>query len=269
MKRLRLVFQLAVVVAAITAGVRFALGRSVVTVETYCPFGGLETAYSFFTRRQFSCAAGEANLALFIALLVLTIIARKAFCGWVCPVGTMFEWEAKLARRLFRRHDFAGPWPLPARVDRALKVGLRLVVLVVILAATWTTGELVFRGYDPYYIAFSAHGHDVQNWSYAVLGGLLLLGLALPLAWCKYLCPLGVVLWPLSRGGALRLARSGHHCTGCGACDRACPQDLRISAVDEVRSGECTLCLDCTAACPSPRALELVLPRVGSKRGPR
>ncbi len=262
--RLRLIFQLAVVIAAITAGVRFALGRSLVSVETYCPFGGLETAYSFFTRRQFSCAAGETNLALFAALVALTLVARKAFCGWVCPVGAVLEWEAKLARRLSGRRDFAGPWHLPARVDRGLKVGLRLAVLALVLAATWKTGELVFRGYDPYYILFSAHGHDVQPWSYAVLGGLLLLGLALPLAWCKYLCPLGIVMWPLSRAGALRLARSPRHCTGCGACDRACPQALQVSNVDEVRSGECTLCLECTAACPSPQALELALPRVGS-----
>lgn len=268
MKRLRLLFQLAVVAAAAVAGVRFALGRSLVSVETYCPFGGLETAYSFFTRRQFSCAAGETNLALFIALLVLTIVARKAFCGWVCPVGTVLEWEARLARRLFARRDFGGLWRLPARVDRALKVGLRSIVLVTILAATWKTGELVFRGYDPYYILFSAHGHDVRGWSYAILGGLLLLGLALPLAWCRYLCPLGVVLWPLSRFGALRLARSERHCTGCGACDRACPQNLRVSDVDEVRSGECTLCLECTTACPSPRALELAWPRVGSSCAP-
>lgn len=268
-RRLRLLFQLSIVGAAVFTGVRYALGRSLVSVETYCPFGGLETAYSFFTRRQFSCAAGETNLALFIALIVLTVLARKAFCGWVCPVGALFEWEARLMRRLTGRRDFGGVLRVPARVDRALKIGLRLAVLAVVLAATWKTGELVFRGYDPYYIAFSANGHDVRGWSYAVLGGLLALGLVLPMAWCKYLCPLGVVMWPLSIGGGLRLARRDHHCTGCGACDRACPQDLNVSTVCEVRSGECTLCLECTAACPTPQALELRWPRVGSRRGLR
>jgi polyferredoxin len=264
-KRLRLLFQLSVVAAAATAGVRFALGRSLTSVETWCPFGGLETAYSFVTHRRFSCAAGETNLALFLALLVLTVLARKAFCGWVCPVGTLFEWEARLVRRLSGRRDFGGLWRLSRRADRALKIGLRLAVLTVILAATWKTGELVFRGYDPYYIAFSAHGHDVRSWSYAVLGGLLLLGLAMPLAWCKYLCPLGVVLWPLSRAGRLRLERRHARCTGCGACDRACPQDLAVSTVAHVDSGECTLCLECTAACPTPRALELAWAGVGNR----
>jgi polyferredoxin len=266
-KRLRLAFQLFIVGAAVFTGVRYAMGKSLVSVETYCPFGGLETAWSFFTRKQFSCAAGETNLALFIALLVLTVLARKAFCGWVCPAGALFEWEARLTRRLLRRRNFSGVWPVPPRIDRALKIGLRLAVLVVVLAATWKTGELVFRGYDPYYIAFSANGHDVRAWSYAVLGGLLLLGLAMPMAWCKYLCPLGAAIWPLSISGRLRLTRQDHHCTGCGACDRACPQDLSVSTVREVCSGECTLCLECTAACPTPQALELTWSGVGSKRG--
>ena len=257
MKWLRLALQSAVMAAAVFAGVRFAMGRSVVSVETWCPFGGLETAWSFVTHRRFSCAAGELNLALFLALLILTLLARKAFCGWVCPVGALFEWEGRLARRLFRRPGFTGLVRVPPRVDRMLKVVLRLAVLAVVLTATWTTGELVFRGYDPYYILFSAHGHDVQVWSYAILGGLLLSALLLPMAWCKYLCPLGAAIWPFAVAGRLRLARAASACTGCGACDRACPQALNVSGVTEVRSGECTLCFECTAVCPSEGALEL------------
>lgn len=257
MKRLRLAMQLAVIAAAAAAGVRFALGRSVTTVETYCPFGGLETAYAFLTRQRFTCAAGDTNLALFIALLGLTFLARKAFCGWVCPVGALSEWEGRLARRLSRRRGFAGPWSLPPRADGALRVVLRIAVLATVLVATWKTGELVFRGYDPYYILFSAHGHDVRAWSYGILGGLAVLGLLLPMAWCRYLCPLGAAIWPLSAGGRLRLERRAAACTACGACDRACPQVIDISRVDVVRSGECTLCLECTDACPSAGALEL------------
>jgi polyferredoxin len=126
-----------------------------------------------------------------------------------------------------------------------------------VLVATWATGELVFRGYDPYYILFSANGHDVRSWSYAILGAILALGLLLPLAWCKYLCPLGAVLWPVAAGGRLRLRRSAAQCTACAACDRACPQGIDVSRAAEVRSRECTLCLECTGACPTAGALEL------------
>lgn len=254
--RLRIGLQLAVVIAAVVTGVRFARGESVVSVETYCPFGGLETAWAFVTRQRFTCAAGAVNLSLFLALVGLTLVARKAFCGWACPVGALSEWQARLARRLFRRRGFRGAWRIRPGADRALRLGLRALVLGVILAATWATGELVFRGYDPYYILFSAHGHDVRSWSYGILAAVLLLGFALPMAWCRYLCPLGAAIWPFAAAGRLRLVRNGERCSSCRDCDRACPQGIDVARAGEVRSGECTLCLECTDAC-GDGALEL------------
>ena len=260
LKRLRLLFQVAFVAAVAVTGIRFALGSSLTSVEKYCPFGGLETAYALLTRSRFTCAAGELNLALFLSVIALALVARKAFCGWVCPLGAVLEWTGRLSRRLFRRSSFRGPWPISPRVDAALKVTLRLAVLGAVLAATWTTGELLFRGYDPFYVLFSANGHDVRVWSYAILAAVLGLAVVFPLSWCRYLCPLGTVLGPFSSVGALRLSRSKEACTGCGACDRSCPQSIPVSRLEEVRTGECTLCLECTGSCPAPGALELRLP---------
>ncbi len=250
----RLLAQVGFLLAAGIEGVRLARGESLAGVERYCPFGGLETAWSFVTRHSFSCTAGELNLALFLALLGLTLVARKAFCSWVCPVGSVSEWLFRLVRRPGR------PVPVepPAGVDRVLR-WLRLPVLGVILVATWTTGELVFRGYDPYYILVSARGHDVRAWSYAILAGVLALGMVVPMAWCRYLCPLGVTLWPFAAVGRIRLRRNERHCTACAACTRACPHGIDVAASSEVRSGECTLCLECSAACPSTYAMELRL----------
>ncbi|HQK89066.1 MAG TPA: 4Fe-4S binding protein [Acidobacteriota bacterium] len=99
----RRMFQIAIVAAAAVTGLRFATGWSLTSVEKYCPFGGLETLYAFLSNQRFSCAAGELNLTLFLALLGLTVLARKSFCSWVCPFGTISEGLAALGRRLFRR----------------------------------------------------------------------------------------------------------------------------------------------------------------------
>jgi polyferredoxin len=77
------------------------------------------------------------------------------------------------------------------------------------------------------------------------------------MAWCRYLCPLGIALWPFSALGRLRLVRKEHACTHCGACDQVCPQAIDISNAGQVRSGECTLCFECMEACPEDTALEL------------
>ena len=250
--KVRLAGQIGVAVAVLAAGIRFARGWSLSGVEKYCPFGGLETAWSLVTKRSFSCAAGELNVALFLALLGLTLVARKAFCSWVCPVGSVSEWIFRLVRRTGLPVPLE---PLP-RIDRALR-WLRLPVLVVILIFTWRSGELVFRGYDPYYILVSAHGEEVRLWSYAILAGVLALAVVVPMAWCRYLCPLGVTLWPFSALGRIRILRTESHCEACAACARACPHGINVAGAAEVRSGECTLCLECTEACPTAGALEL------------
>jgi polyferredoxin len=254
LQRVRTAMQVTLVLLAAAAGIGYARGWSRVSVESFCPFGGLETAWSFVTRRTFSCTAGELNLSLLVALLALTLVARKAFCGWVCPVGALHELLAHLARR----SRLPLPWsPRPA-LDRLLR-WLRVPVLVLVLAATWTTGEMVFRGYDPYYVLFSAHGEDVRAWSYALLAGVLLLGALVPMAWCRWLCPLGVTLTPFAWLGRLRLARTAGACGGCRACSRACPQGIDVAGTLEVRSAECTLCLACTGRCPGGDALTLRL----------
>ena len=75
----------------------------------------------------------------------------------------------------------------------------------------------------------SAHGHDVRLWSYAILAGVLALGVVVPMAWCRYLCPLGVTLWPFSAVGRLRLRRDESRCTACAACTRACPHGIDVA----------------------------------------
>ena len=47
------------VVAAAAVGIRFAMGWTLTSVEKYCPFGGLETAYALIARKRFTCAAGS------------------------------------------------------------------------------------------------------------------------------------------------------------------------------------------------------------------
>ena len=273
MHYLRRTLQAGIVVAAAVTGYRFASGLSLTSVEKYCPMGGLATTGSLATQQRFSCATGEFNFSLMLALLVLTILARKSFCSWLCPVGTVSELAGALigrlkgkARRVKSGTNIALVVP-PRQLDRWLRL-LRYPVLLAVLYATFRSGELLFRPFCPYYVMFSFHGHNVELWSYVLLGIFALGVLVLPLLWCRYLCPLGGALWPFSRISPLRVRRHAEACTDCGLCDRACGQSIPVATAADVTSGECTLCLECTQACPAPGALSLALP-ASSRRWPR
>src|SRR4051812_30802340 len=61
-------------------------------------------------------AIHPAGTLLLIAFLAASLIFRKSFCGWLCPVGTASEYLWRFGRRLFGRN-----FRLPRGVDVALR----------------------------------------------------------------------------------------------------------------------------------------------------
>jgi ferredoxin len=255
MRAMRAVVQAVFVAGVVTLLVRGLMGLTANNCEAYCPFGGLIALFPLAKYKAYACRLTELNVSLLVSLLVLTLATKKSFCSWVCPFGTVSEWLARLGRKVFRR-DVA----VPRVVDRVL-VNLRYVVLVAVVVLTYTVWQydLGFRAYDPFYILFTWGGHGTLPWSFAVLAGILVLVLVVPFAWCRYLCPLGAVLDPLSRAAALRVRRDAVACTACGDCDAACPHRISVSTVGQVTARDCTNCLECVAACGERKALALSL----------
>ncbi len=229
-----------------------ALGRGERSFEAYCPFGGAESLWGLITGGEFSCALGPLNLSMFIAVLALALVAKKVFCGWGCPIGFLGELFGKLGN-LFRRDRFrVGP-----RLNGGLKL-LRYVGLIVTLAFTYKLGELVLRGFDPFYVIFSGMGHGTLGWITWTVSGVIAIGaLIVPMFFCRYLCPLGACFDPLSKIGLIGISRSEASCTGCGDCGQACPHDLKPDETLRLTHRDCTNCLECVDACPVPGTLSL------------
>jgi polyferredoxin len=187
-----------------------------------------------------------------IAVLALALVAKKAFCGWACPIGFLGELAARLGGRVWKRRP-----PMPAKADTRLKL-LRYVVLALALFFTYRTSELVLRGYDPFYLIFSALGHGSAGvLSAAVRGGVALGALVLPMLFCRCLCPMGAVFDPFSRLGLIRVHRDQSKCTACGRCSRACLHHIPVHELPAVRHRDCTNCLECLDACQEKDVLRL------------
>ena len=131
------------------ATIYLAFGNGLYAFESYCPFGGPESLWGLITTGEFSCALGPLNLSLMIALLVLTLIAKKSFCGWGCPIGFLSELSGRLGKIIWKNR-----LRVPTKVNNRIKL-LRYVVLIVALFFTYNTGELILRGYDPFSLIFS------------------------------------------------------------------------------------------------------------------
>jgi hypothetical protein len=90
-KALRTIVQVVFFGGVVALLVRGLAGNTPNTCETYCPFGGLVALYPLVRYKSYACALTELNVALLVSVLVLTLVSKKSFCGWVCPLGTVQE----------------------------------------------------------------------------------------------------------------------------------------------------------------------------------
>lgn len=223
-------------------------------VDALCPFGGMESLYSFLTSGVWLRRVAPSALVLLVIVAVATLLFGRVFCGWICPLGTLGEWTAKISSRLgIRKRE------LPESVDRPLRF-LKYAVLAVIIAFTWKLGTLAWRPYDPWvaWMHLSAGIKEMAEapWSFVVLFGAVIgASLFIERFWCRYLCPLGALLAPLQKLSLVKVRRSEEHCIHCHLCGKSCPVRLDPESTDVTSSAECLACGRCVEACPREKAL--------------
>jgi ferredoxin len=136
---------------------------------------------------------------------------------------------------------------------------LRLPLLMLVLFKSYSLAELWFSAYDPFRVIFGLHWISepakLPPASWAVMGLFLLLSLVWRRFWCKYFCPLGLVVQVLSKISWLRLRWSPTDCVACGLCSKNCPLALEVTH-PKLHATACNNCLQCVAVCPRPKALE-------------
>lgn len=212
--------------------------------ERWCPFGGVEAIYTYITEGNMVCSLGVSNFYILAAVLLITLLLRRAFCGYLCPIGAISEWLQAGAKRVGIK-----PAKVPYLLDRVLSK-LKYLVLAIILYFTWTHGELEFRIADPCYALISRHGEDITFWAYVVAGAIVIGSLFVLIPFCRWLCPLAAVLHLFSRFGFTRIKRDAEACTDCGLCSKVCPTAILVDKVEEVTAARCMSCLSCVEVCP-------------------
>jgi ferredoxin len=197
------------------------------------------------------------GLVIFVAILAIGLLLKKAFCGWLCPVGTLSEALWMFGSRLFGRNLTVPRWldyPL-----RSLKYLLLLFFMVSILQMDLT--ELQRFIYSPYnkmadvkmYLFFA----DISSFALWTIVILALLSVPIKNFWCRYLCPYGALLGAISWLSPLKITRTPSSCIDCELCTKACPSSIKVHTVRRVWSDECMACLRCVEACPVKNTLDL------------
>ncbi|NVM03286.1 MAG: 4Fe-4S binding protein [Candidatus Helarchaeota archaeon] len=228
-------------------------------LDSYCPFGAIETAYLYLTSGTFVLRVGYSNFILLFGLIVMGVILKSGFCGWICPFGTVQEWLGKLGKKLFGNKKF-----IPERVDRYGRF-IKYPLFILIIIATIISGRMIFRDYDPF-IAFFHMGFGELPWTaYFVMFIVLVGSLFILRFWCRYFCPLAVIVGLIGKLGLYKIECDEEKCVSCGKCEKLCPMDVKIAKMGRIKTVECNSCLDCLEARDLKDAISLKLPKSGKR----
>ena len=186
------------------------------------------------------------TMGIGLLVLALTPLLGRFFCGWICPLGTLFH--------------LVSNWLQPNKVSERIKQNLHSrgqickYLLLMVLLLTTIFGCMQIGLFDPIALLTRTSQAMVspgmrQGWLIIFLFTLLLLLNAWrPRFWCRYICPLGALLGAAAKfipGGVVRNIST---CTDCGLCNRDCIG--ACSPHSQTRMAECFVCWNCIEDCP-------------------
>lgn len=203
-----------------------------------------------------------ASLVIFLAIITVSLVFRKSFCSFICPVGLISEWHWKLGRKLFGRR-FIAPfgWKPPKWLDyplRSLKYLLLFFFVNAILIgmSAAALGEFIDSPYNKVAdIKMLLFFLEMSGFAFGVILLLSVASIFISNFWCRYLCPYGALLGILGFVSPVKIRRNASTCDGCKACTRVCPAMINVHKATVVRSDECTSCMSCVKACPIENTL--------------
>ena len=226
-------------------------------VEGFLPIGALMSLKLWLLTGIFD-NIHPAGLVIFIAALLMALLLRKSFCGWICPVGALSDWLWRLRMKIFSNQFVMNRW-----IDyslRSIKYFLMTLFVYIIVIKMSSGAILGFIEGDYYKIADVKMLYFFTRMSATTmtsLGVLFLLSVVYRNFWCRYLCPYGGLLGLLGVLSPLKITRNEQACIHCHRCTDNCPSLLPVEQKPRVVSPECTGCLTCVSHCPAKGALNI------------
>ncbi len=223
------------------------------------------------------------NYLIPLAFTLLTffaffVVLSKAFCAWICPLGTVQEIVSRIGRKLnlpinrFERGNIGKVRPIK---------WIMLVGLVFVLPLLAGLGQAPHAAGDSFcqicpsrMVATLATG-NLESWAIpmgqtadflfaavrsTLFGFIVIAALSVRQPFCR-ICPMLAMNSIAYKIAPLRLVKKQNdRCVKCGLCEQACPMDIHEIATtfgSKAYHEDCTLCGRCAEFCPDADVIQI------------
>ncbi len=195
----------------------------------------------------FAGVFGGVTVHFINAKIVGPFLQGRSWCGWGCWTTMVLDL-------------------LPYKRSPGRKVGsigfiryFHLAMVAAIIALLVFAGGYTIHNPAPtpeYQGSIQAlYWFAIGNGLYYFLGVTLAIVFKDNRAFCKYVCPVSLLLKIFASPSLLKISGKKELCDQCGRCKHSCIMDIDIPAYihsgQRVTSNECVLCLKCIAECPN------------------
>jgi NAD-dependent dihydropyrimidine dehydrogenase PreA subunit len=228
-------------------------------VEAFLPISALVSLKHWFYTGTINRIHPSA-LVLFLIICFTALIAKKGFCSWVCPIGFVSEFLAKLHSHLFKRNT-----RLPYILDFMLRTLKYLVAGFFIYQVFYkmpisSIEQFIQSPYNRFAdIKMLKFFTQISTTALLILVCLIVLSIFIQNFWCRYLCPYGALIGLIGVFSIGKINRNPSLCTSCGKCEKKCPGNIAIRQEIGINSLECSACLTCVETCPEKGSIQFSL----------
>lgn len=231
-----------------------------------------------------------ASLIGSVFLILASLAAGRFFCGWICPMGTLFDFTGFLLKSKKNKAPFS----------RSPMTNIKYYFLAGIIFSS-IAGFTAFLFLDPLVFLFRVFALNINpaviwfgnsivmlirplaskmGWmglsmislnqpvfeltliSLSMFVTLITLNAVEKRFWCRNLCPLGAVIGVFSRF-SLRRRNVNEECIHCSRCAQSCPMNAIGNDFHGTSRKECIQCETCVSVCPV-NAVSFGLPKNAS-----
>ena len=233
---------------------------------------------SIVKMQQFSFQIFLPLVFTLVSFFLMFIVLNKAFCGWICPLGTVQELIYKAGRRLgfdMKRLENGGEKKVrPVKWLVLVLLVFTLPLLAGLGVAPHSAGDAfcqvcpsriitTLATADTEQLAVKTSSWDTIGFGIIrdmLAGFILIAALAVRQPFCR-ICPMLALHAAFRKLSPTRLTKQQHdRCEKCGICTKACPMDIPeiwkehgAKAFNE----DCTLCGRCVEFCPDDNVIQI------------